>query len=144
MTCPPRGVLALAVALAVLPAALAQPPMPPDKQAEVALAAGQRAYNDGNLPVAAQKFQEVVQKFANTPSANPARYGLALCLINSPEQDFAKAARWFGTARDWFAGKGNADRAARCRCDTAEMDLRLGKVKEARAACEPFAKDAAL
>src|SRR5581483_3836717 len=198
MTCPPRGVLALAVALAVLPAALAQPPMPPDKQAEVALAAGQRAYNDGNLPVAAQKFQEVVQKFANTPSANPARYGLALCLINSPEQDFAKAAellagpandggfadrgqaayelavchrslglrelekaandeqrrkaeprfaeaaRWFGTARDWFAGKGNADRAARCRCDTAEMDLRLGKVKEGRAACEPFAKDAAL
>ncbi len=198
MTCPPRGVLALAVALAVLPAATAQPPMPPDKQAEVTLAAGQRAYNDGNLPVAAQKFQEVVQKFANTPSANPARYGLALCLINSPEQDFAKAAellagpandggfadrgqaayelavchrslglrelekaandeqrkkaeprfaeaaRWFGTARDWFAGKGNADRAARCRCDAAEMDLRLGKVKEARAACEPFAKDAAL
>ncbi len=198
MTCPPRGVLALAVALAVLPAATAQPPMPPDKQAEVALAAGQKAYNDGNLPFAAQKFQEVVQKFGNTPSANSARFGLALCLINSPQQDFAKAiehltgpandggfadrgraayelavchralglkeseaaandeqkrkadqrfaeaARWFAAARDWFAGKKDEERAARCRCDAAEMDLRLGKVKEARAACEPFAKDAKL
>jgi TolA-binding protein len=192
-----RRAAAFLVLLLAAPA-FAQPPMPPDKQAEVALAAGQRAYNDGNLQVAAQKFREVVEKFGNTPSAHPARYGLALCLINSPEQDFAKAvelltgpandggfadrgraayqlavchrslglrelgkattdeqrkkaeprfaeaARWFGTARDWFAGKGDADRAARCRCDAAEMDLRLGKVKEARATCEPFAKDAAL
>jgi TolA-binding protein len=189
---------AVLVALSFVAPAFAQSPMPPDKQAEVALTAGQRAYNDGNLQVAAQKFQEVVQKFGNTPSANPARYGLALCLINSPEQDFAKAAelltgpagdgnfpdrgraayelavchrslglkesekattdeqrkkadgrfaeaaRWFGTARDWFAGHGDAERAARCRCDASEMDLRQNKVKEARTACEPFAKDAAL
>lgn len=189
----------LAVLLVALAApALAQQPMPPDRQAEVALAAGQRAYNDGNLPAAAQKFQEVVQKFGGTPSANAARYGLALCLINSPEQDFARAiehltgpagdggfadrsqaayqlavchralglkelekaatdeqrrkveprfaeaARWFTTARDGFDGKKDDERAARCRCDAAEMLLRQDKVKEARAACEPFVKDDAL
>ncbi|HVK17150.1 MAG TPA: tetratricopeptide repeat protein [Fimbriiglobus sp.] len=184
--------------IALTAPAFAQQPMPPDKQAEVALAAGQRAYNDGQLAAAAQKFQEVVQKFGGTPSANAARYGLALCLINSPEQDFAKAiehlagpagdggfadrwlaayqlavchralglkevekatsdeerkkseprfaeaARWFTTARDGFAGKKDDERAARCRCDLAEMLLRQNKVKEARAACEPFAKDDAL
>ena len=37
--------------------------MPPDKQAEVALTAARKAYNDGNLPFAAERFQEVLAKF---------------------------------------------------------------------------------
>ena len=181
-----------AVVLFVLSSlAAAQQPMPPDKQAEVALTAGQKAYNDGNLPLAAQQFQQVIQKFPNTPQVSAARFGLALCLLNSPEQDFARAienlngpagdgnfadrgqalyqlgvahrglglkdanaeaaakrfqqaAQTFGTARDWFAGKKDDEAAARARCDVAEMELRLGKVKEARATCEPFVKDMAL
>lgn len=187
------GALLLAMLLTIT--ATAQPPMPPEKQAEVALAAGQKAYNEGNLPFAGERFREVIAKFGNTPSANPARYGLGLVYINSPEQDFAKAietltppandggfaergsalyqlavshravglkeaekldrkqaaeqrfndaARFFATARDVFAGKKDDDRAARARCDVAEMELRLNKVKEARATCEPFVKDAAL
>ena len=34
--------------------------------------------------------------------------------------------------------------AARARCDQAEMELRVGKLKEAKATAEPFAKDALL
>lgn len=189
------GALLLAIFLTIT-AASAQQPMPPEKQAEAALTAGQKAYNEGNLPFAAQRFQEVIQKFGNTPSVNAARYGLGLIYLNSPEQDFAKAietltppandggfaergsalyqlavshravglkelekgpdrkqaaeqrfndaARFFATARDVFAGKKDDERAARARCDVAEMELRLNKVKEARTTCEPFVKDAAL
>src|SRR5688572_4983707 len=85
-----HSTLALLVLL-TLTAASAQQPMPPEKQAETALAAGQKAYNEGNLPIAAQRFQEIIQKFGSTPSANAARYGLGLVYLNSPEQDFAKA-----------------------------------------------------
>ncbi len=189
-----RG-FALAILGAVLaaPAAPAQSPQPPEKQAEVLLSAGRKAYNEGNLPVAGQQFRDLLAKFGNTPQANAARYGLALVLIHSPEQDFAKAIenlnpvandgafpergqamsllascqrslglrelekgpsgksaadqrfgeahKWFVSARDWFAGLKKDDEAGRARCDQAEMELRLGKVKEARGTCEPFAKD---
>jgi TolA-binding protein len=196
-------IAAVGLTFAILSNAAAQPQMPPDKQAALMLAAGQKAYNDSNLSVATERFQELLRKFANTPSANAARYGLALCLVNSPQQDFARAIenlnhpandggfaergsaayqlavcqralglkelekpahnpneenqhhqaarprfneaeRWFTTARDWFAGKKDDNRAARCRCDIAEMQLRLNKVKEARATTEPFTKDDAL
>src|SRR5690242_7280899 len=92
MTFPPRGVLAAALSALLFTVAAAQQPMPPDKQAEVALTAGQKAYNDGNLPFAAQRFQDVLAKFPNTLQANAARFGLALCLINGPQQDIPKAA----------------------------------------------------
>lgn len=173
----------------------AQAPLPPDKQAEVLLTAARKAYNEGNLPVAGQQFQELITKFGNTPQANAARYGLALVLINSPQQDFAKAIetlappvndggfpergpamaqmaacqralglkeldkgppgkpaaeqrfaeahKWYAAARDWYAGQKKDDDAGRARCDQAEMELRLGKVKEARGTCEPFTKDPA-
>lgn len=58
---------------------------------------------------------------------------------------FNEAAKFFAQARDLFEKKTppEAEWAARCRCDTAEMELRTNKVKEARATAEPFAKDAA-
>ncbi len=196
---PPRRVRGLAAAVfgsvvLAVPAA-AQAPLPPDKQAEVVLTAARKAYNEGNLPVAGQQFQEVIAKFGNTPQANAARYGLALVLVNSPQPDFPKAIetlgppvndggfpdrgpamalmaacqrtlglteldkgppgkpaadqrfaeahKWFAAARDWYAGQKKDDDAGRARCDQAEMELRLGKVKEARGTCEPFAKDPA-
>lgn len=170
----------------------AQQPLPPEKQAEVLLAAARKTYNDGNLPAAGQQFRDLLGKFGNTPSANAARYGLGLVLLNSPEQDFAKAIeqlngpagdggfpdrgpallqlgvahralglkeppqnkpaadqrfgeaqKAFATARDWFAGQKKDDDGGRARCDQAEVELRLGKVKESRGTCEPFAKDPA-
>jgi TolA-binding protein len=57
---------------------------------------------------------------------------------------FTEAARLFGQARDAFEKKPDLEWAARCRCETAEMELRLGKPKEARTTVEPFLKDAGL
>ena len=71
-------------------------------------------------------------------------------------QHFNEAARFFAGAADAFAAKlpkdgidpkappPELDWAARSRCDRAEMLLRLGNPKEARAAAEPFLKDPAL
>lgn len=57
------------------------------------------------------------------------------------DQKFNATQQAFRTAMDWFAGQKQDDWAARSRCDVAEMDIRLGKVKEARGTCEPFTKD---
>ena len=59
---------------------------------------------------------------------------------------FTEAGKFFASSREAFEKKTPPDVewAARCRCDTAEMELRLGKTKEARAAVEPFVKDATL
>jgi TolA-binding protein len=59
---------------------------------------------------------------------------------------FTEAGKFFTQAREAFEKKTppDAEWAARSRCDSAEMELRLGKMKEARATAEPFVKDAAL
>src|SRR5580658_8176290 len=56
---------------------------------------------------------------------------------------FTEAAKFFTTSREAFEKKAQPDAewAARARCDTAEMEIRLGKNKEARATAEPFSKD---
>jgi len=177
------------LALAAARPAFAQQALPPEQQADKAVAAGQKAYNEGNFAVARERFQEVVTKFGNTPSANAARYGLALAYVNVPDPNYAKAAeelkgpcgdgnfkerpqalaldgavrRQLGlkeakpeaaqqqfqqagqayvTARDLLRER-DPEASARYRCDHAEMLLRAGKTREARAECEPFLKDAA-
>ncbi len=59
---------------------------------------------------------------------------------------FEEAKKYFKSAREGFERKTppDAEWVARSRCDNAEMELRTGKVKEARATVEPFVKDAAL
>jgi TolA-binding protein len=69
---------------------------------------------------------------------------------------FAAAAKWFAAAAEAFharAGKPVAtvkelpadfERAARARCDQAEMELRQSRAKEAQAVAAPFLKDAVL
>lgn len=191
-----RGPVAAFASLAMAVGSLvAQQPLPPDQQAEVLLTAARKAHNEGNLPAAAQAYRDLLQKFPNVPQVNGARFGLGLVLLNSPDQDFAKAIesltpvandggspdrpaaayylgvcqralalkelakpnnkpaadakfaeahRWFAAARDLYAGAKLDDKAARARCDQMEMELRLGKVKEARATGEAFAKDPVL
>ncbi len=56
---------------------------------------------------------------------------------------FTEALKHFTLSREAFEKKPDAEWAARARCDQAEMELRVGKNKEARATAEPFAKDAA-
>jgi len=69
------------------------------------------------------------------------------------EGRFNEAAKYFATAVTAFTAKlpkGELPKdppkevawIARARCDQAEMELRLGKAKEARATAEPFTKDA--
>ena len=70
------------------------------------------------------------------------------------DQKFGEAASRFAGALAAFNGKlpkelgdkppAEFDWAARARCDLAEMELRLGKSKEAKATAEPFAKDGSL
>jgi TolA-binding protein len=58
---------------------------------------------------------------------------------------FTEASKLFGQAREALEKQTppDTDWATRCRCDIAEMELRLGKTKEARALVEPFVKDPA-
>ncbi len=63
---------------------------------------------------------------------------------NNANAKFDAAAKLFVQAREVFDKKSDGEWAARARCDTAEMELRLNKLKEARATAEPFVKDAAL
>ena len=70
------------------------------------------------------------------------------------DQKFGEAASRFSGALAAFSGKlpkdvgdkplPELDWAARARCDQAEMELRLGKSKEAKTTAEPFAKDGSL
>lgn len=57
---------------------------------------------------------------------------------------FAEAQKWFYSARVWFAEKKEADWSARAQCEQAEVEVRMGKVKDARGTAEPFTKDATL
>src|SRR5262245_62051815 len=70
------------------------------------------------------------------------------------DQKFTEAAQRFAGALQAFTAKlpkepgekpaPDLDWAARSRCDQAEMELRLGKAKEAKATAEPFARDGPL
>lgn len=184
-----------------------------DQAADMLLNSARKAYNENNLPFAATKFSEFLQKFGGHPQANAARYGLALCYLDGPERNFEKAidpltplagnanlpeypyavyylgiakrgaalndlalaatkqgpeqqqiqqraqgrfteaANHFAAATKSFTDKvgkieampkelpKELDWAARARADQAEMELRLGKYKEAKATAEPFTKD---
>lgn len=203
----------VAVGIGLLAQTPVQAQVPADQAADMLLNSARKAYNEQNLPFAATKFSEFLQKFGGHPQANSARYGLALCHIDGPERNFEKAieplgqlagnaalseqpyavyylgiakrgqalsdialastkqggeqqqiqqkaqarlteaASHFAAATTAFTAKigkidgmpkelpKELDWAARSRADQAEMELRLGKIKEAKATAEPFAKD---
>jgi len=56
---------------------------------------------------------------------------------------FVEAEKYFSQAREEFDKKSPPDGewSARARCDSAEMELRLGKTREARSTTEPFASN---
>ena len=159
----------------------------PDQQAEMAINAARKVYNEGNLPAARDQFKQVLAKFPNQ-QGTAARHGLALTFLNAPEADYASAVepltlaandggyaergwvlyqlaatqrmvglkdpkvanpkfedalRRFGEAAGWFDGKKNADMALRCRCDVAEMQLRMNRPREVHAGLEGALKEPA-
>ncbi len=87
----PRGLLAVPFALLASAMVVAQQPMNPEQQAEQALTAGQNALKANDPNTAAAKFNEVLQKFANTRAALGAKFGLAGMQFTSDAPDIAKA-----------------------------------------------------
>ena len=120
-----------------------QPPDYPKAVEALAPAANEKAFPDQPLALyylaAAQRglgHKELSEGVAR-PNELPQR-------TQAANGRFTEALKHFTLSREAFEKKPDADWAARARCDQAEMELRLGKHKEARATAEPFAKDAGL
>jgi TolA-binding protein len=88
MPAPSRPAVVVAFALMAAGPAAAQPP---DQQAALLLTTARKAYADANPQVAADKFNEFLQKFGGHKEANAARYGLGLALLDLPNPDRQKA-----------------------------------------------------
>ena len=84
-----RATVVACLLLGLLGISVAQ--VPAEQQAEMAINAARKAYNEGNLPAAREQFKQFLLKFGGAPQATSARYGLALSFMNAPEQDFAAA-----------------------------------------------------
>jgi len=60
-----------------------------ERVASMMLDSARRAYNEGKYDFAAQRFGEYLKKYPGaTQGTNSARYGLALCLLEAPKQDY--------------------------------------------------------
>ncbi len=121
-----------------------QPPDYPKAIETLAPPANEKAFPDQPLALyylaAAQRglgHKELAEGVAR-PNEMPQRQQTA-------NARFTEALKSFAQSRELLEKKPDAaEWAARARCDQAEMELRIGKTKEARATAEPFAKDAAL
>ena len=49
------------------------------------------ALTQKNYPLATTRFRDVVNRFAKTPSATPARFWLAVCLIDGHDKNYKEA-----------------------------------------------------
>lgn len=63
----------------------------PEEQAAQLLNAANRAFNEKQIPVAIDRYREYVQKFANQPEIQAARYGLGLALLEQTPRDYKAA-----------------------------------------------------
>jgi TolA-binding protein len=63
----------------------------PEQAADMLLASARRAYNEKNYPFAAGRFKEFLGRHGNHREADAARYGMALCLLEGPDRDYAGA-----------------------------------------------------
>jgi TolA-binding protein len=87
--CLPRVVCAGALALIVAGSVRAQ--LTPDQMAEMILNSAKKAYNEKQYPVAVQRFNEFLAKFAGHKDAPQARYGLALAILDGPDKNHEAA-----------------------------------------------------
>lgn len=86
-----HGMLMLVLVIGLLSVPELPAAEPPEKQAESLLNSARVAFNAGQLSEAGKQFRSLLEKFANTPSAQHARYGLGLVLTRSPQSDLSKA-----------------------------------------------------
>jgi len=87
-----RNIIVLLVFAASFPATstLAQQ-LTPDQQAAQLLDAARRAYNERNLPFAADRFRQFLQQYGGHKDAHHARLGLALAILESPQPQHQQA-----------------------------------------------------
>lgn len=62
-----------------------------DDPAALLLNGARMAFNDGNYPFAAQKFQEFTQKYGGHPETNSARFGQGLAILHTRPVEWQKA-----------------------------------------------------
>ena len=82
--------LGLAMTLATAANLPAQQPTA-DELAVQLLDAGRRAYNEKNLPFAADKFRQFLKDYGGHKDVQHARLGLGLALLESPTPDYQQA-----------------------------------------------------
>lgn len=89
------GVISLVIYLLAIfvltPARARAQTLSPDDAAAQILNAAHRAYNEKNYPVAIERFRTFLQTAPNHRDSLPARYGLALALLDGPTKDPAAA-----------------------------------------------------
>jgi len=66
-------------------------PLTDDDKAAMILAAGQRAYEEKNFPLAIDRFKEFLKTYGGHKDAVLARYGLGVALVDGPQKDYAAA-----------------------------------------------------
>ena len=93
------GVLVLIVGVFCVTAALGQQPTP-DQQAAQLLDAAKRAYNERNLPFAADRFRQFLQQYGNHKDAHFARLGLGIAILESPQPNPQQAIEQLRPAAD--------------------------------------------
>lgn len=85
------AVVFLWTTLAVWLAVAAAEPLTENDKAAMVLAAGQRAYQEKNFPVAIERFKEFLRAYGGHKDAHVARYGLGLALVDGPQKDYPAA-----------------------------------------------------
>jgi TolA-binding protein len=64
---------------------------PVDAEAEKLLKSAQEALGQKNYPLATSRCREVLTRYAKTPSITPARFWLAVCLIDGHDKNYKEA-----------------------------------------------------
>src|SRR5436190_23661237 len=79
----------LVCAILFRPAAAQQ--LKPEEAAAQLLASANKAYDEKQFPFAIERFRQYLKDFGGQKDANPARYGLALALLEGPQKDYKSA-----------------------------------------------------
>ncbi|MBI2808985.1 MAG: tetratricopeptide repeat protein [Planctomycetes bacterium] len=88
---PRLGFVCLVALVLARSGSLARAQIKDDQQAAILLNTARKAYNDQNYTFATAKFREFLGKYGGHKTAPAARYGLALALIEGPEQKYEEA-----------------------------------------------------
>src|SRR5215207_9774202 len=94
------GIFVLVLALSVAPQPARAQQLTPEQQAVQLLDAARRAYNERNLPFAAERFRQFLAQFGDHRDAHHARLGLGLAILESPQPNPQQAIEQLRPAAD--------------------------------------------